>query len=555
MFESFDAWMFLAGLGIFLFGIYMMEESIKLLSGRAFKGLIRRYTATPIKGIITGSISTAVLQSSSAVSLMVLAFVGAGIMNLINAIAVMMGAKIGTTMTAWIVAVFGFKFSIEAFSLPMIGIGGLGLIVLAKSPRYVNISKLLVAFGFLFHGLDFMKVSVEELAASIDLAAIPQLGLWVYLLAGLILTAIMQSSSATIAIVLTMIFTDVIDFNAGAAMVIGANIGTTVTIMLGSIGGIPAKKQAAVSQLIFATSTALVAFLFLPVLVWLILDLFRFSDNLVLGLALFHTVFNVLGVVLFYPFIPRLSSYVQRVLPERQEQLSNYIKNTNPEVSDAAVVAIRKEILNQLACSVDYIHRLYKIFGPQRNATDFTRSLTYHDIERLHAEIFEYYARMLGYEIAEEDAEKLEKYIRASRSIMNASKNLYDIHPQVTELAKEESPFLLEAHRDILSRIKEFEKIVHDVMIDEISGDNRGLLDYSFHTVEDGDKNFIKKCAHAIAEKRVEEQDITRLLMINRAITQSLRMFLLSMQGLMEERIARLTEEKEPEVEMKAGEG
>lgn len=555
MFESFDAWMFLAGLGIFLFGIYMMEESIKLLSGRAFKGLIRRYTATPIKGIITGSISTAVLQSSSAVSLMVLAFVGAGIMNLINAIAVMMGAKIGTTMTAWIVAVFGFKFSIEAFALPMIGIGGLGLIVLAKSPRYVNISKLLVAFGFLFHGLDFMKVSVEELAASIDLAAIPQLGLWVYLLAGLILTAIMQSSSATIAIVLTMIFTDVIDFNAGAAMVIGANIGTTVTIMLGSIGGIPAKKQAAVSQLIFATSTALVAFLFLPVLVWLILDLFRFSDNLVLGLALFHTVFNVLGVVLFYPFIPRLSSYVQRVLPERQEQLSNYIKNTNPEVSDAAVVAIRKEILNQLACSVDYIHRLYKIFGPQRNATDFTRSLTYHDIERLHAEIFEYYARMLGYEIAEEDAEKLEKYIRASRSIMNASKNLYDIHPQVTELAKEESPFLLEAHRDILSRIKEFEKIVHDVMIDEISGDNRGLLDYSFHTVEDGDKNFIKKCAHAIAEKRVEEQDITRLLMINRAITQSLRMFLLSMQGLMEERIARLTEEKEPEVEMKAGEG
>jgi phosphate:Na+ symporter len=140
MFETFDMWMFLAGLGIFLFGIYLMEESIRLLSGRAFKSMIRRYTATPVRGILSGSVSTAVLQSSSAVSLMVLAFVGAGIMNLINAVAVMMGAKIGTTMTAWIVAVFGFKFSIEAFALPMIGIGGLGLIIPDDNPVAQNAS-------------------------------------------------------------------------------------------------------------------------------------------------------------------------------------------------------------------------------------------------------------------------------------------------------------------------------------------------------------------------------------------------------------------------------
>jgi phosphate:Na+ symporter len=535
MIESFDLWMFLAGLGIFLFGIFLMEESIKLLSGRAFKSLIRRYTATPIKGIISGSVSTAVLQSSSAVSLMVLAFVGAGIMNLVNAIAVMMGAKIGTTMTAWIVAVFGFKFSIESFALPMIGIGGLGLIILAKSPRYVNISKLLVAFGFLFHGLDFMKVSVEDLAASIDLASLPQLGLWVYLLAGLILTAIMQSSSATIAIVLTMIFTNVINFQEGAAMVIGANVGTTVTVMLGSIGGIPAKRQAAISQLIFVTSTGFIAFVFLPFLVWLILDLFHFDDNLVLGLALFHTIFNVLAVVLFYPFIPRVSKYVQHLIPERYEKLTRYVDNTSPEISEAAVIAIRKEIMNQLSNSIEYIKNLYHIYDNRGRASGKRTSLDYVDLERLHAEIFEYYAKMLGYEVSEDDAANLEKYIRSSRSVMNATKNLYELYPQIEDLAREESVFLQEAYRDILGRIKDLEEVVYLAVENGVSHENEGLLNSSYFSVEEADKDFIKNCALAIAEERIEEQQITRLLMINRTITQSLRMLLLSLKGLMQD--------------------
>jgi phosphate:Na+ symporter len=535
MIESFDLWMFLAGLGIFLFGIFLMEESIKLLSGRAFKSLIRRYTATPIKGIISGSVSTAVLQSSSAVSLMVLAFVGAGIMNLVNAIAVMMGAKIGTTMTAWIVAVFGFKFSIESFALPMIGIGGLGLIILAKSPRYVNISKLLVAFGFLFHGLDFMKVSVEDLAASIDLASLPQLGLWIYLLAGLILTAIMQSSSATIAIVLTMIFTNVINFQEGAAMVIGANVGTTVTVMLGSIGGIPAKRQAAISQLIFVTSTGFIAFVFLPFLVWLILDLFHFDDNLVLGLALFHTIFNVLAVVLFYPFIPRVSKYVQHLIPERYEKLTRYVDNTSPEISEAAVIAIRKEIMNQLSNSIEYIKNLYHIYDNRGRASGRRTSLDYVDLERLHAEIFEYYAKMLGYEVSEDDAANLEKYIRSSRSVMNATKNLYELYPQIEDLAREESVFLQEAYRDILGRIKDLEEVVYLAVENGVSHENEGLLNSSYFSVEEADKDFIKNCALAIAEERIEEQQITRLLMINRTITQSLRMLLLSLKGLMQD--------------------
>ena len=314
---EFDLWLFLAGLGIFLFGMHMMEESIRILSGAAFKQLIRKYTATRLKSIFSGMVSTAILQSSSTVSLMVLAFTGAGIMNLVQAISVMMGAKIGTTATAWIVAIFGFEFNIDSFSLPMIGIGGLGIILLAKSPKYVNISRFLVAFGFLFMGLDFMKSSVDQISEFLDPAALAGYGVIVFALIGLVLTAIMQSSSATIAIVLTMLFSEVIDFRAGAAMVVGANVGTTVTVVLGALGGIHTKKQAALSQLIFTTGTAVVTLLVLPVFTWLVMTVLGFSTNVVLGLAMFHTLFNVLGVMIYYPFIPKLAAKAEQWIPER----------------------------------------------------------------------------------------------------------------------------------------------------------------------------------------------------------------------------------------------
>lgn len=337
----FDGWKFLAGLGIFLFGMFMMEESIRLLAGRSLKTLIRRFTGTRAKALFTGIFSTAVLQSSSAVSLMVLAFVGARLLTHGNAIAVTMGAMVGTTLTAWIVAVFGFSFKIDALAMPMIGLGGLGLIVLGKSARYVHFSKLL--------------------AAAIDLNSLPNLGLWVYVLAGTLLTAIMQSSSAAIAVILTTLFADIIDFEQAAAMVIGANVGTTVTILIGAIGGIPAKKQTALSSLIFNTGAALVMLPILTPTLWVIGHFFDPANKAVLGIAAFHTLFNLVGVALFFPVIPFLVRHLQRIFSEKQTLLSRFIHNTSAQVPEAAMTALCKEILHQLVLSLDFISDRYHL--------------------------------------------------------------------------------------------------------------------------------------------------------------------------------------------------
>ena len=549
MADLLDGWKFLAGLGIFLFGMFMMEESIKLLSGRSFKILIRRYTGSRIKGLLTGIASTAVLQSSSAVSLMVLAFVGAQLVTLVNAIAVIMGAKVGTTITAWIVAVFGFKFKIETFALPLIGLGGVGLIFLSKSPRYVNISKLLISFGFLFHGLDFMKTSVEQLAAAIDIASLPAFGPFVYILAGILLTAIMQSSSATLAVILTTLFTGIIDFKAGAAMVIGANIGTTVTILLGAIGGTPAKKQAAVSSLLFSAGTGTVVVILLPLLNWVILDLFAFTDNPVLGIALFHTLFNVTGVLIFFPLIPLMAGRLERFFIEKKPVLTRYILNTAPEVPDAAIAALRKEIQHQLHLSILYITGKYKIGRQTRlrtsrleqihDKTGFEKPVTYQDLERLHAEIFAFYARVQAQPLDENETMRIEPLMRASRSIMNATLNLSDLLGEITDIGNEENAFMVTMHKDFMTRLAAMKTRVETTMAAaagqpdlEQEQDIQGLLNNYFFTVEEEDKQFIRTCSKAVARKAIRETDVSRLLMANRLFTQSCRMIILSMQGL-----------------------
>lgn len=550
MLDLFDGWKFLAGLGIFLFGMFMMEESIKLLSGRSFKILIRRYTGTRIKGLITGIFSTAILQSSSAVSLMVLAFVGAGLVTLVNAIAVIMGAKVGTTITAWIVAVFGFKFKIETFALPLIGLGGVGLIFLSKSPRYINVSKLLIAFGFLFHGLDFMKTSIEHLAGAIDIAALPTFGPFVYILAGILLTAIMQSSSATIAVVLTTLFSGIIDFQAGAAMVIGANVGTTVTILLGAIGGAPAKKRAAVSSLLFSTGTATVMVILLPVVFWLILDVFAFTDNPVLGVALFHTLFNIMGVIIFFPAIPFMSGRLERLFIEKKPVLTKYIINTPPEIPDAAIAALRKEISNQLHLSILHIAGEYNIYkhvyrgsGRRKPAADLPIMETvihYEDLERLHADIFAFYARIQAQPLDESEAMRMEPLMRASRSIMNATRNFTDVMGEITDFGNDDSSFMRSMHQNFLNRLNNLKTQVDAVTVAAASGpeaadmtsDIERRLNSYFFNVEEQDKQFIQACAGAVDKKTVKETEISRLLMVNRLFTQSCRMIILSLQGL-----------------------
>ena len=538
-----DFWKLLAGLGIFLFGMLLIEESVKALSGRAFRRIIRMYTNGRLRSIGTGALVTSLLQSSSAVSLMVLAFVGAGVMTMQNAIGVIMGSNIGTTLTAWIIATIGFKIKIEGLALPFIGLGAVGLILFKPASKPFLVTRLFIGFGFLFLGLDFMKSSVESFTQTFSLEQLPAYGLWFYLLVGTLITALMQASAATIAIVLTALNSGLITFDIGAVMVIGANIGTTVTVLLGAIGGVQTKKRVGLSHLIFNLVTGAAAFIGLPVLVWIVSFLVDIQSDSLVGLALFHTLFNILGVVIFFPFLGLLSGVLMKIYPDHKTILTVYLDQTPPEITDAATAALRKEIGHLLQECQLYNLRLLRIdeklvfdsalpFEISRKKK-YSLDQLYENIKLLHAEIFTFYSSIQSHKLNEAEVKDLERMIYASRNMMNSIKNFKGFRHNMDEFDGSDSGYLNSQYMFFRKRLVELYHDMSRILNMENKQDQYRNLLTAFLHIEEADNRFIKNTMKAVAEKKIQEIDIASLLLVNRLFTQSCRMQIYGMKDLL----------------------
>ncbi|MDP2159897.1 MAG: Na/Pi symporter [Flavobacterium sp.] len=529
--SDFDIWKFLAGLGIFMYGMFLLEEAIKQLSGRTFKILIRKSTTGKIRSIFTGLFSTAVLQSSSAVTLMTLTFVGAGLISMQNAIGVVMGTNLGTTATSWLVATIGFKINIEGLFLPLIGLGGLGLIFLSKSPRYNGISRLLVGLGFLFMGLEYMKLSVEGFTSSFDLASIPHYGTFFYVLIAIVMTSVMQSSSATIAIILTALHTGLITFSEGAAMVIGANIGTTTTVMLGALGGIPIKKQVALSHLIFNIFTGIVAFLSLPLLTKLIGLVMNGDNNAVLGVTLFHTLFNLLGVLLFLPFIGLLVKLLQKAYPERKYKTTEFIANASPDLPEAAVVAVRNETLQVYRLTLHLISVLFHLEKPEKKGQFFSSFLLSSKKQTNPIEVFEDIQSRVNVilifssKIHVSDLDNIEQKDLTNSNHMiltlsQVSKTIVSIRSELEEIQASEN----EKVQDLMQLISKT-TVEHLVMLQNNSATliEKHSMEIYQNQIKQEYKVIVENITEAIEQRLIQEKYISSLLMVNGFATQTIR--------------------------------
>jgi phosphate:Na+ symporter len=519
LFDGLDIWKFLAGLGIFMFGMFLLEESIKLLSGKTFKRFIRRSTTGRLRSIFTGMTSTAILQSSSAVSLMTLAFVGAGIMTMQNAIGVIMGTNLGTTFTGWIVATLGFKMNIEGIALPLIGIGGLGLIFSSHSPRYSGFSKLFVGLGFLFMGLDYMKLALEDFTATIDLETLPHYGTWFYVLLGFFLTALMQSSSATIAIVLTALNSGIILFDEGAAMVIGANVGTTVTVLLGIIGGVAIKKQVAFSHVLFNVGTAIVALLILPFFLQFILWLHPEGSDAVIDIALFHTLFNLLGVVLFFPLIPWVVSLLQKWFPEKEAKVTRYLLNVSLDLPEAGIKALHQETGHLMEKSLKFAESL--LFDDKID--NKTAEDRFEEIRTLQSAISVYGSNIKHGELESAEKTQIHHTISVSLQISQITKTLWGMHAEIDELATSSTASASELFEEIrtahLRVWKACRNLLSEADIPELSLSNlEADVEHHYH-------QFISLVAEYLNTGKIAQKHASWLMLVNGLLTQCNRQY------------------------------
>ncbi len=381
----------LGALGVFLFGMHVMSNAIQKVAGNRMKSILGYMTKNRYIAVMTGFMITALIQSSSATTVLVVSFVNAALLNLTQAIGVIMGANIGTTVTTWIVSFIGFKFKISAISLPIIGVG-LPLLF-SKRGKSKDWGEVLIGFGLLFLGLAFLKDSVPDIKAHPEVLAFVSnwtgkgfLSYLIFVTIGSILTVIVQSSSAAMAITVTMAYKGWIDFPTAAAVVLGENIGTTVTAYLASLGTTVNARRAARAHFIFNVfGVVWISFVFKWFL-QLVLKLTPWDEtiatNLPLNLSLFHTLFNITNTFFCIWFVKYFAIIVEKLVkPGKadEESVQYSLQYLNSGIVDTAGLNIetaRLEINKMAEIVEEAFNNCISLFSnPQKKMGDVAKKV------------------------------------------------------------------------------------------------------------------------------------------------------------------------------------
>lgn len=327
------------GIGLFLLGMTLMTDSLKEIAGEQLRLWLARFTGSAWSGMLSGIICTLVVQSSTATTLATIGFVSAGILSFTQAIGIVIGANIGTTSTGWMVAFLGLKFSITSIALPLIALGA--ILKLLTRGRLALLGLTLAGFGLLFYGIDLLQVAMAGFAERVDLSAFAGDQLWMQLalvLVGLVMTILLQSSSAAVTATLAALASSAIDLNQALNLVIGQNIGTVATAILAAIGANISAQRTALVHVSFNLIAACLAFLLLkPLFLWLFIQSALLSWDDVVIVAAFHTAFSVLGAMLILPNLKHFEALIIRMLPAKNTSILMLLDEASLSVPSLAI--------------------------------------------------------------------------------------------------------------------------------------------------------------------------------------------------------------------------
>lgn len=386
-YSFYDLLKLLGSLAMFLYGMKIMSEGLQKFAGDRLRNILTAMTTNRVTGVLTGVLITALIQSSSATTVMVVSFVNAGLLSLSQSIGVIMGANIGTTVTAWIISALGFKVDMAAMSLPLLAIG-VPLLFSGKSNRK-SIGEFIFGFSFLFMGLSLLKANAPDLGKNPEMLSFVQnytdmgfASVVLFVLIGTVLTMIVQASAATMAITLIMCANGWISFELGAALVLGENIGTTITANLAALTGNVPSKRAAMAHLVFNVFGVIwVLCLFKPVTMgvsWFVEDVMQTVDPAVsvsFKLSAFHTFFNICNVCLLIWFVNFIEKTVCKIIPQKEteeEYRLRFITGGLLSTAELSIVQARKEI-NLFAERMSRMFGMLKELLHTTNENDFNK--------------------------------------------------------------------------------------------------------------------------------------------------------------------------------------
>lgn len=456
-FTFFDLLQIIGSLGIFIYGMKVFSDGLQKVAGNRLRAILKGMTTTRLRGLFTGFTATTITQSSSTTTVMVVSFVNAGLITFVESTGVIMGANIGTTVTAWMVSIFGFKMEITPIAIMMIGLFFPFMFFGREKLR--NLAEAMIGFGILFIGLDFIKNSVPNIQDNPEmfmfLDQFTEFGfasIIIFVIVGTLLTLVTQSSSAATAITLVMLFQGWIDFPIAAAMVLGENIGTTVTANIAAVIGNVYAKRAARFHFVFNVFGVIwMLILMQPFLIGIdnIISYFlpgagsvlqATSEigraNATLALSLFHTTFNVINVLLLFALVPKIVRLIEKYQKDKGDDDSTYrlqyISSGMMSSPELSISQAHKEV-ELFAKLIDKMHFSMQglLFNKQNKQDRFLKKIKKREeiTDTIELEIAEYLTKISSYNLTEEATRR----IRGIHSMINDLERVGDIYYQMSK--------------------------------------------------------------------------------------------------------------------------
>jgi len=529
-----DSKYIVAGVAVFIIGMQFMEDGFKFFSGGILEKLIANSTNTNSKAIFLGITATAILQSSSLIAIIVISFLSAKIISLAGALGVVFGSAVGTTATTWIVSTLGVKIDIAAFALPMIIFGV--IFRFYKNRNFQGFGNILLGLGFVFLGIGYMKDGFEDLKQGINLAQFAidgYAGIIVYTLIGAFATVIIQSSSATMALTVTALVTGQIVYINAMAIAVGANIGTATTAALGAMVSNANSKRMAVGLFIFKGITAVITLASLYLMIDFVDYISKYlgikSDDWAMKLAVFHTLFNLVGLIVFSFFIPKLVIFLKKLFVEEKE---SYI--TKPKFLDMEVVAVpfaalkatRKETIHlydnasEVLSHAIMLHRhryigksnISKIVKESSDIIDLNIDEFYESrIKSLYSDIIDYSTYFIN-ELDDEKRSYLNDLRNACRDIAESVKNTKELQKNIKKYISSNNGYIKDEYNYIREAIAKTINTINEIKNSKDEIDVLSKSELLKEYLKGLDVIATRRIDILIREKRIDKKMATSLL-------------------------------------------
>jgi len=489
-----------AGVAIFLFGMMSLEDGFKAFSGGVLEKVLRKSTDKLYKSVGFGILATTVMQSSSLVSILTISFLSAGLIGLGQGIGIIFGANLGTTTGAWLVAGYGLKVDIAAYAMPMLVFGV--ILIFQKSKSLKGFGYILAGLGFLFLGIHYMKEGFEAFKSTIDLASFGGTGLkylFIFTGIGIFATVVMQSSHATLVLIITALAAGQISYENALALAVGANVGTTITAIIGAMSANIAGKRLAGAHFIFNIVTGLIALIFMSQIMFSVDYVSNYfgiaPDNYTLKLAVFHTIFNIIGVVVMIPFINMLVKFLESLMKDdtQKEKVQvvdsvKYLNDSVLELPETSIVTIILETKHLFENTLEIIskglnlnkERIRSVEVPIENTLEMQLSSPINIDEQYHKKIKGIYGAILDFSTkvqfttSQEHADEIYKIKLANRYLVESVKAIKHLQKNLIKYQDSKNDYIKEQYTNMRVNLAE---VLRDIeLIDQTEEDDTIVL-------------------------------------------------------------------------------